>query len=365
MTPHDCHDASHSHSSPPPVPLILRPLIFESWIGFTCGMTTAAVARDPEAPRLEIAAALPLLLGIDELLPVAVGEQVHGDRLVWIGHEAETAGADDSFEANGMGDSAETREAGEASEPSESPDEDRPSDADIAQGPLRFFGRGKGRADSRAAGSDPASSRLSGSDSGGAGPAGTGDEATDSSEPFERMLEPPEPGEVLEAPGVDGLLTLEPDLLLGVFTADCVPVVIADPRQKAVAVVHAGREGTRLGIVRAAVDALVASGSRAEDLCAWVGPSISSAYYEVSADMAADFRDHFGHYPGAIQGPESRHLALGLINWYELVASGLARENVELDARCTFHDATLFHSYRRDGAEAGRMLTFAGFLGVR
>lgn len=346
MTPHDCHDPSHSHShdSAAPVPLILRPLIFESWLDFTCGMTTAAVPRDPEAPRLELAAALPLLLDAEDV-PVAVGEQVHGDRLVWIGRSiegAEVVGAGDAF-----GDDVEIGG-------SEADDEERPSDADIDQGPLKFFGRGKGavgRGRSSVGRGEPSPIADDGE--------------TEPDEPREEMLDPPEAGEVLEAPGVDGLLTLEPDLLLGVFTADCVPVVIADPRQKAVAVVHAGREGTRRGIVRAAVDALVASGSRAEDLCAWVGPSISPLHYEVSTEMAADFRDHFGHYPGAIQGPESRHLALGLINWYELVASGLARERVELDARCTFHDATLFHSYRRDGAEAGRMLTFAGFLGVR
>ena len=65
--------------------------------------------------------------------------------------------------------------------------------------------------------------------------------------------------------------------------------------------------------VRNAIERLANEGSRHEDLLAWIGPSISYPHYEVSEEIAANFRDRFGHYPGAIQGPENRHIALGIV----------------------------------------------------
>jgi YfiH family protein len=171
-----------------------------------------------------------------------------------------------------------------------------------------------------------------------------------------------EPGEIVELPGVDALIAGRAGLFVGVFTADCVPLVFADPATRMVAVAHAGREGTRLGIARKVLDRLQALGSNPTDILVWIGPSISVDHYEVSPEIAADFRDHFGHYPGAIQGPDLRNLALGSINWCELVSTGVPLERIELDARCTFQSEELFHSYRRDGAHAGRMLTFAGVV---
>jgi purine-nucleoside/S-methyl-5'-thioadenosine phosphorylase / adenosine deaminase len=171
-----------------------------------------------------------------------------------------------------------------------------------------------------------------------------------------------EPGEIVELPGVDALIGDQPGLFVGVFTADCVPIVFADPERRTVAVAHAGREGTRLGIARKVLDRLQALGSKPTDLLVWVGPSISVEHYEVSVEIAGDFRDHFGHYPGAVQGPDLRNLALGSINWCELISAGIPIERIELDARCTFESVDLFHSYRRDGADAGRMLTFAGVV---
>ena len=174
--------------------------------------------------------------------------------------------------------------------------------------------------------------------------------------------EAPRTGEVIVAHGADALVTQEPNLAVGVFTADCVPVLLVDRRTRAFGVAHAGREGTLRGIVGKTVRKLGRLGSRPEDLLVWVAPSVSAMHYEVSDAIAADFRDHFGHYPGAIQGSNLRHLALGVINWCELVACGVPREQIELDARCTFERGDLFFSYRRDGAATGRMITF-GFSG--
>jgi len=164
--------------------------------------------------------------------------------------------------------------------------------------------------------------------------------------------------EAREIPGVDALVTNAPRALIGVFTADCLPVALVDPRRRNLAVVHAGREGTRQGIVRKTVECLREMGSAPRDMVAWVGPSICAAHYEVSEELAAQFRERFGHNAGAVAGPEGRHLDLKEINRRELTKCGVDPSRIEIDPRCTLEDADLFYSFRREGASAGRMFTF-------
>jgi YfiH family protein len=163
---------------------------------------------------------------------------------------------------------------------------------------------------------------------------------------------------IVEIRGVDALVTNEAHALIGVFTADCVPVALVDPRARNLAVVHAGREGTRQRIVRKAVDRLCELGSSPRDLLAWVGPSVCAAHYEVSVEIAAEFRNLFGSEAGVVCGPEGRHLDLKAINRFQLIECGVESARIETDPRCTFEDAERFFSYRREGASAGRMFTF-------
>jgi len=172
--------------------------------------------------------------------------------------------------------------------------------------------------------------------------------------------DPPPRDKVREIPGVDALATASPLVLIGVFTADCLPVALVDPRRRNLAVAHAGREGTRQGIVRKTVECLREMGSAPRDMVAWVGPSICAAHYEVSEEIAAQFRERFGHNAGLVAGPEGRHLDLREINRRELTECGVDPSRIEVDPRCTLEDADLFYSYRREGASAGRMLTFLG-----
>jgi copper oxidase (laccase) domain-containing protein len=110
-----------------------------------------------------------------------------------------------------------------------------------------------------------------------------------------------------------------------VFTADCVPVTLVDRRSRRVAVAHAGRKGTLLGIATRALRQMAQLGTHVEDVLAWIGPAVCVYHYEVSEEMAAEFRDHFSHFPGAIGGSELRNLNLGVINWCQLVQAGLRR----------------------------------------
>ncbi len=95
-------------------------------------------------------------------------------------------------------------------------------------------------------------------------------------------------------PGVDGLLTDRPGLVLGIYVADCGPVFLLDPVRRAIGLVHAGKKGTALGIVPAAIAAMTDRfGSRPADLVFQLGPCIRPPHYEVdfAADLLAQARD--------------------------------------------------------------------------
>jgi YfiH family protein len=151
-----------------------------------------------------------------------------------------------------------------------------------------------------------------------------------------------------------------PALLLGVETADCLPVLLVDPRRRAVAVAHAGWRGTAAGVARSAVRALLAGGSRPDDLSAALGPAIGPCCYEVGDDVRAAFGRG-----GAVffrPGPRGRpHLDLRAANRGQLRDAGLRDDTLHDLADCTFCRADLYHSFRRDGSGAGRMISYVGW----
>jgi YfiH family protein len=156
----------------------------------------------------------------------------------------------------------------------------------------------------------------------------------------------------------DGLVTNTPGMLVGVRTADCVPILIADARTRAVASVHAGWRGTAQSIVGAAVRELIRRfGSRAEDLHAAVGPSIGPCCYEVGVDVARRF-DTGEPKRDTAEGP--RKIDLPGINEMQLRNAGVA--DVWVARECTFCEAGKYYSFRREKDQAGRMMSFVGRL---
>jgi YfiH family protein len=161
-------------------------------------------------------------------------------------------------------------------------------------------------------------------------------------------------------PEGDAATVDRPGLLLGVETADCLPVVLVDPRRRAAAVAHAGWRGTAAGVARIAAEALLSAGSRAEDLIAGLGPGIGPCCYEVGEDVRSAFE------PGGsiffTPGPRGRpHLDVRAANEHQLRAAGLHADRVHHLADCTFCRADLYHSYRREGRGAGRMISHVGW----
>ncbi len=152
--------------------------------------------------------------------------------------------------------------------------------------------------------------------------------------------------------------------LLGIETADCLPLLIVDPRRRAVAAAHAGWRGTLAGVGAAAVAALVAGGSRASELLAALGPAIGPCCYEVGDELRATFIEAVG--PAAATffrpGPRGRpHLDLRAANAAQLERVGLAPHHLYQVDECTRCRADLYPSFRRDGPAAGRLVSFVGF----
>jgi YfiH family protein len=161
-------------------------------------------------------------------------------------------------------------------------------------------------------------------------------------------------------PEGDASLATAPGSLLGIKTADCIPVLLVDPRQRRVAAAHAGWRGTAAGVAARAVEALVARGSRAGDLVAALGPGIGPCCYEVGDEL----REAFG--PGGAGFFRSRpggrpHLDLRAANVRQLLGAGLRPDSVHHVTDCTCCRADLYPSYRREGRAAGRIISFVGF----
>jgi hypothetical protein len=164
-----------------------------------------------------------------------------------------------------------------------------------------------------------------------------------------------EPGRLGEG---DALVTGLPGLRLGVRTADCLPILLADPERRAIAAVHAGWRGTVLGVAARAVQTMIhVFGSRAGALCAAIGPGIRGCCYEVGPEVALRFRNIFPERDDL--GGRTR-LDLADANRRLLTAAGLAPERIDDQAPCTFCGGREFHSWRRDRESAGRMLSVAG-----
>ena len=168
------------------------------------------------------------------------------------------------------------------------------------------------------------------------------------------------------APGADpqAIAQLQGDALVaedgavGVRTADCVPILLADPQSRCVAAVHAGWRGVCAGVVGEAVRALseLASAPPAR-LIGAVFPHIRRCCFEVGDDVASQLQAAAPGQPCSHVGPSGRpHVALDLLVRAQLVAAGVASASVDDIAGCTCCDPNRFFSYRRDGRHSGRHL---------
>jgi purine-nucleoside/S-methyl-5'-thioadenosine phosphorylase / adenosine deaminase len=182
----------------------------------------------------------------------------------------------------------------------------------------------------------------------------------------------------------DASITTVSGLLLGTQTADCVPILLVDPKNHVVAAIHAGWRGTLSRIAQKTVGRMrLEFGSKPVDILAAIGPSIGPCCYEVGAEFVtkftaqfADAPDYFdeprtGDEPNPLQWlnmkppghqppPQNVHLDLWAANRSQLVAAGLLATNIFVSNLCTACQPDLFFSYRKEGPLSGRMLSVIG-----
>lgn len=142
-------------------------------------------------------------------------------------------------------------------------------------------------------------------------------------------------------------------VMLGVQTADCVPILIADLNARSVAAIHAGWRGTAARVAEATVARFDPN-----SVAVAIGPHIGVCCYEIGEEVAAAIAD-----PDAIERRPERmkpHLNLAAANLKQLLAAGVPETQIEISSLCTQCRGDLFYSYRREGNKAGRMLSVIG-----
>ena len=164
----------------------------------------------------------------------------------------------------------------------------------------------------------------------------------------------------------DALVSNTPKILLGVKTADCVPVLLCDPKTGAFAAVHAGWRGTVASIIGRAITQLQSEyGTRAEDLRCAIGPAANTCCYEVGSDVIARFKERFPESDHLFTPTRAEHARIDLqtANRDQLNAAGVSPERIHVAPFCTMDRSDLFFSYRRDKHALGRVGRLMSVIG--
>ena len=184
--------------------------------------------------------------------------------------------------------------------------------------------------------------------------------------PGYRLLRQVHSDKVLEArecgPGVEGdaLITRDQGIFVGVKTADCVPILIADPVHRAVAAVHAGWRGTLAGIAATTVTRMGEKfSSQPEDLVVAIGPSIGVCCFEVGPEVAVEFGGIFPERGDLLQ---KTSLDLREANLRQLLGAGVCASRIDTDPPCTCCGGAEFYSWRRDRIAGQRMFAAIGSI---
>jgi polyphenol oxidase len=179
----------------------------------------------------------------------------------------------------------------------------------------------------------------------------------------------------------DASITDRPGLLLAVQTADCVPILLVDPKKRAIAAIHAGWRGTLARIAAKTIGKMqMHFGTNPRNLLAAIGPSIGPCCYEVGTEVATQFLSQFpdaptyfdefrtGDEPNPIQWlnmappghqppPKGVRLDLRKANRSQLLAAGLRSQNIHTVDLCTACRPDLLFSYRKEGPMSGRLMS--------
>ena len=154
-------------------------------------------------------------------------------------------------------------------------------------------------------------------------------------------------------PVADGLVTTNSNILLTLKVADCVPVFLYEPLKRIIGLVHSGWRGTVENILSNAIKLMEKNGAESKDIRCFLGPAIGICCYEVDGEVAKIFDDKVK------VKMEERKWRVGLQEQIrlQLVSVGVQKKNIRSSEICTY-ESQGYHSYRRDGENAGRMVAF-------
>lgn len=164
----------------------------------------------------------------------------------------------------------------------------------------------------------------------------------------------------------DALVSNLPNILAAVKTADCVPILIGDPKTGAFAAVHAGWRGTVESIVRKSIEKMQNEfGAKPENLICAIGAAATCKNYEIGADVIDAFREKFADADKYFTPTRPNHALVDLhsANREQLISAGVSPENIYVAPFCTIERTDLFFSYRKEKqlyGKTGRLLSVIG-----
>ncbi|GFP75304.1 peptidoglycan editing factor PgeF [Clostridium fungisolvens] len=159
----------------------------------------------------------------------------------------------------------------------------------------------------------------------------------------------------------DSLITSSVDTIIGVFTADCVPVLIWDSNKKVIAAVHSGWKGTFDSIVKKTIEVMIKDfNCESSSIKVFIGPHIRQCCYEVSEELIDKFKKNNLYKEEDINN--GRFLNLEKCIEVQLKYLGINEDNIIKSGSCTLCEKNIkLHSYRKDGEHSGRMFTYIYF----
>lgn len=164
--------------------------------------------------------------------------------------------------------------------------------------------------------------------------------------------------------GKDALVTSRKSVLLGVATADCVPLVLYDPVKKIIGIAHVGYKGALAGIVNKFIEAFLKIGSSVKDLMVVIGPSICAACYEVKEDVLIKFQKAFPSQNSYFKKSGTGYLLdLKKLITKMLLKAGIIEKNIEINGLCTKENRSFLYSARGSRTNNyGEFITIAGII---
>ncbi len=147
-------------------------------------------------------------------------------------------------------------------------------------------------------------------------------------------------------PGVDGLVTNQPKIMLGVKTADCLPILFYDPETKVIGAVHAGWKGILAKIPQKTIDVMIKMGCSPLNIIVGIGPHIGKCCYSINRERAQKFMAEFGNLKGMLRRKKGEYyLDLMVPTKNQLIDSGVGEVNILSDSVCNSCHLDEFFSF--------------------